>query len=199
MDAAPFDRGDRGAFELIFSGFRLNLPSLLRLGAIYLLATLAVFGASTLVDGGLLLQTIMKGQKVSIETLNESNLIAALQLALLLFMPVMMAYWFAPLLAAWADMPAGKSLFFSFFACLRNWRPFLVYGLGVMLISTVLPGLILGAAAAVSDSAINLISVAVFMVLVFVFVPTLFASFYVSARDIFVEFGPNDGPPGRVG
>lgn len=192
------DRGERAAFELILSGFRLNLPSLMRLGAIYLLATLAVFGASTLVDGGLLLQAVMKGQKISIETLGESNLIAALQLALLLFMPVMMAYWFAPLLAAWADMPAGKSLFFSFFACLRNWRPFLVYGLGVTLISTVLPGLILGAAASVSNSAINLLSVAVFLVLIFVFVPTLFASFYVSARDIFVEFAPGDVRPDNV-
>ena len=193
------DRGERGAFDLIFSGFRLNLPCLLRLGAIYLLATLAVFGASTLVDGGLLWQTMMKGQKFSIETLRESNLIAALQLALVLFMPVTMAYWFAPLLAAWGDMPARKSLFFSFFACLRNWRPFLVYGLGIALISAVLPGLILGAAAAVSESAMNVTSVAVVLVLVFVFVPTLFASFYVSARDIFVEFGRHDLRPGRAG
>lgn len=192
------DRGAGGAFDMIFSGFRLNLPSLLRLGAIYLLATLAVFGASTLVDGGLLLQAVMKGQKVSIETLSESNLIAALQLALLLFMPVMMAYWFAPLLTAWADMPAGKALFFSFFACLRNWRAFLLYGLGVMLISAVLPGLILGAAASVSESAVHLVSAAVLMVLLFVFVPTLFASFYVSARDIFAEFGPDGARSARA-
>lgn len=192
------DRGDPGRFDLIFSGFRLNLPNLLRLGAIYLLLTLAVFGASTLVDDGLLWQAVMKGQKVSIETLRDSNLIAALQFALVLVIPVMMAYWFAPLLVAWADMPTGKSLFFSFFSCLRNWRPFLVYGLGVMLISAVLPGLIVGAAAAVSEAATNTVSVAVVMALVFLFVPTLFASFYVSARDVFVEFGPDDPRPGLV-
>ncbi|MBK8338349.1 MAG: hypothetical protein IPL03_18040 [Sterolibacteriaceae bacterium] len=192
------DRGERGGFDLIFSGFRLNLPSLLRLGAIYLLATLTVFGLSTLVDGGLLWQTMMKGQKVSLETFAESNLIAALELVLVLFMPVMLAYWFAPLLAAWAEMPAGKALFFSFFACMTNWRPFLVYGVGVMLISAVVPGIILGAAAAASESAISLLSVVVLLALVFVFLPTLFASFYTSARDIFVEFAPTPPRPDRA-
>lgn len=184
------DRGERGAFELIFSGFRLNLPSLLRLGAVYLLATLAVLAVTTAVDDGQLWRTAINGQKVSIEALRESNLLTALQLALVLFVPVMMAYWFAPLLAAWADLPTAKSLFFSFFACLRNWRAFLVYSIGIMLISAVLPGLLLGAAAAVSEPAINILSMVLLLVLVFVFAPTLFASFYVSACDIFIDFNP---------
>ncbi|MBK7238439.1 MAG: BPSS1780 family membrane protein [Candidatus Methylophosphatis roskildensis] len=192
------DRGDPGRFDLMFSGFRLNLPNLLRLGAIYFLFTLAVLGASTLVDDGLLWQAAIKGQKITAETLRDTNLMAALQFALVLAMPVTMANWFAPLLVAWADMPTGKSLFFSFFSCLRNWRPFLIYGLGVMLISAVLPGLIVGAAAAVSEAASNMVSVAVVMVLVFLFVPTLFASFYVSARDVFVEFAPDVSRPGHV-
>ena len=60
------------------------------------------------------------------------------------------------------------------------------------------PGLIVGAAAAVSEAASNMVSVAVVMVLVFLFVPTLFASFYVSARDVFVEFAPDVSRPGHV-
>ena len=39
-----------------------------------------------------------------------------------------MAFWFAPVLAAWQHMGAAKSLFFSFFAGWRNWRAFIVYG-----------------------------------------------------------------------
>ena len=33
-------------------------------------------------------------------------------------------YWFAPALAGWWKLPAPKAMFFSFYACLRNWRPF---------------------------------------------------------------------------
>jgi hypothetical protein len=39
---------------------------------------------------------------------------------LALWVPLQMALWFAPPLVAWYAMPAGKSLFFSFFACWRN-------------------------------------------------------------------------------
>lgn len=183
------ERGNPVAFELMISGFRLNLPSLIRLGAIYLIVTLAVLGVSTLVDGGQLLSAMNKGPDALMEAIKEPRTVAALQLMLLLFIPIVMAYWFAPLLAAWSDMPTGKSLFFSFFACLRNWKAFTVYGVGVLLISTILPGMILGVMSSVADRAINIFSIAIVLALMFVFVPTLFASFYVSARDIFVEFG----------
>ena len=64
--------------------------------------------------------------------------------------------------------------------------------------SAVVPGIILGAAAAVSESAISLLSVVILLALVFVFLPTLFASFYTGARDIFVEFAPTPPRSGRA-
>src|SRR5438094_9392625 len=42
--------------------------------------------------------------------------------------PVLMAFWFATVLAAWNRIGAAQSLFYSFFAVLRNWRAFFVYG-----------------------------------------------------------------------
>ena len=101
--------------------------------------------------------------------------------------PLLMAFWFAPLLAAWDDMPAAQALFFSFIACARNWRPFLVYGLGVAFISAILPGIVLGIVGAVSAPMQKMVAVAMSLPLLFVFVPTLFASFYVSYRDVFVR------------
>lgn len=47
--------------------------------------------------------------------------------SLLLAIPLEMSMWFAPALVAWHQMPAGKALFFSFFACWRNRAPMLVY------------------------------------------------------------------------
>jgi hypothetical protein len=35
-----------------------------------------------------------------------------------------MAYWYAPVLAGWHGLSPAKALFFSFVACLRNWRAF---------------------------------------------------------------------------
>ena len=46
--------------------------------------------------------------------------------------PLMMAYWFAPLLAGWGRVSAVKAMFFSFVACWRNWRAFFAYGLSLI-------------------------------------------------------------------
>lgn len=37
-----------------------------------------------------------------------------------------MATWFAPALVTWKNMAVGKSIFYSFFGCLRNWLAILV-------------------------------------------------------------------------
>ena len=37
-----------------------------------------------------------------------------------------MATWFAPALVTWKNMTVGKSVFYSFFGCLRNWLAILV-------------------------------------------------------------------------
>ncbi|MDT3737530.1 MAG: BPSS1780 family membrane protein [Denitratisoma sp.] len=180
------ERETENGFGLLFSGFGRNRNTLLILGAAYLLGSLAVFAGSALVDGGALLGIMMAGQPPPDDLLESDRLVVALQVTLVLMVPVLMAFWFAPMLAAWNDLPAGKALFFSFVACARNWRPFLVYGLGVAFISAILPGIVLGIAGATSAPLAKMVAVAMSLPLLFVFVPTLFASFYVSYRDVFV-------------
>ena len=181
------EREAQNGFGLLFSGFRKNRNALLVLGAVYLAGSLGVFAGSALVDGGALLGIMMAGQQPPEDILQSDQLMLALQVTLILMVPLLMAFWFAPLLAAWEDMPAVKALFFSFIACARNWRPFLVYGLGVAFISAILPGIVLGIVGAVSAPMQKMVAVAMSLPLLFVFVPTLFASFYVSYRDVFVR------------
>ena len=181
------ERQAQNGFGLLFSGFRKNRNALLVLGAVYLAGSLGVFAGSALVDGGALLGIMMAGQQPPEDILQSDQLMLALQVTLILMVPLLMAFWFAPLLAAWDDMPAAKALFFSFIACARNWRPFLVYGLGVAFISAILPGIVLGIVGAVSAPMQKMVAVAMSLPLLFVFVPTLFASFYVSYRDVFVR------------
>ena len=181
------ERGVENGFGLLFSGFQKNGRVLIILGAAYLAGTLAVFAMSALFDGGALFGIMMAGQQPPEDLLQSDQLMLALQMALILMVPLLMAFWFAPLLAAWEGMSPMKAIFFSFIACARNWRPFLFYGMGVAFISAILPGIVLGVVGALSAPLLRMVAVAISLPLLFVFVPTLFASFYVSYRDVFVH------------
>lgn len=181
------ERGEPAQFDLLFSGFRDHLRALIVLGALYLVGSIAVLASSALIDGGLLLEIMLAGRQPDPDELQGAQLMLALQTALVFMVPLLMAFWFAPLLAAWHDQPPAKALFFSFIACWRNWRAFLVYGAGVALISAILPGIVLGLFGAFSDYLLKVLAVALTMPILFVFLPTLFASFYVSYRDVFVS------------
>jgi hypothetical protein len=97
---------------------------------------------------------------------------------------VMMMFWFAPVLAAWHDAGAAKALFYSFFACLLNWRAFLAYGAVTALAMVAFPLAAVSALLLLSGGAkVKLISLV--LPLVILLLPTLFASFYASYRDVF--------------
>jgi hypothetical protein len=70
----------------------------------------------------------------------------ALAASLCIWLPLQMTIWFSPVLCAWHGMPAGKALFFSFFACWRNRAPMLVFLLA--LIGTFFAAMVLFAALA---------------------------------------------------
>jgi hypothetical protein len=177
------------SMALLLSGFRENLNPLLVLGALYLLATLAVLGTSALADGGLLARWMLFGTRPTQEALTEGSLLQAVALASLVYSPVLMGYWFAPTLTAWREMGAAQSLFYSFFATLRNWRAFFVYGLGLGLIGGIAPTVVLILAMAVRPSSPLLSGILIYSVVpaVLMLVPTLFASFYKSYDDIFSD------------
>jgi hypothetical protein len=168
---------------------------LVRLGGIYLAATLIILMVSQFADGGVLLKWMLVNQPPAEADLGESGIGNAILLAMVLYLPVLMAFWFAPVLVAWHDMSATKSLFYSFFACLRNWRAFAAYGFAWVLLGGLLPGT-LGTALAIAISG-GAPNPAVSQTLLFGFllmlVPTLFASFYASYRDIFAA--PAATPP----
>ena len=181
------ERGTPLGPQLLFSGFASNLRSLLTLGAIYLAAVVAILGLSALADDGALMAMMLAGQKPDAETVSSGSLLLATEIALVLLCPLIMAYWYAPVLAGWHGLSPAKALFFSFVACLRNWRPFLVYSLAIGVVATLVPGIVLGILAALLPSGASLVLVLMMVLLILVLAPTLFASFYVSNRDVFVS------------
>ena len=174
---------------LLFAGFRRKLPTLLTLGGLYLLAIMLVLGISALVDGGALANWVIYGTAPDAAAIRDGSLSTALIVAAAAGTPVVMAFWFAPVLAAWDGMGTAKALFFSFFAGWRNWRAFLFYGAVLALAGAAL-SVALVTAAAVLRAHPDLLRLGL-ITAVLVTMPTLFGSFYAAYRDIF----PHDTPP----
>lgn len=176
---------------LLFSGFGVRLPALLLLGAGYLLATLAILSLSALADAGALMQFILSGKNPDEAAVDSGSFLVATQLALVFLIPLVMAYWYAPVLVAWHGFPVGKALFFSFVACLRNWRAFLAYGLSIILFGGFLPGIALALLGLLFPQGIKFLTAVFSVPLLLILAPTLYASFYVSYRDVFVGIDEN--------
>lgn len=183
------DRGLPIGVQTLYGSFRENPRTLLALGALYLCCTLGVLGMSVLVDGGDLFRVLILNAKPDPASLENSNLVYAALFVMVLMLPIMAAWWFAPTLAAWHKLSLVKSLFFSFIACQMNWRPFLTYGLGLVLVSGILPALLLGLLLLFLPGAANFAQAVVMMPLMLFVAPAIFASFYASYRDI---FGPSE-------
>lgn len=170
---------------LLFAGFRTRLSTLITLGGLYLLSLVLVLGISALADQGALARWVVYGTPPTAQAVRDGSLSSALIIAAVAGTPVVMAFWFAPVLVAWDGMGAAKALFFSFFASWRNWRAFLVYG----------------AVLALAGMALSMALVAITLLLrghpevlrlgmiaaILVTMPTLFGSFYAAYRDVFPQ------------
>jgi len=181
---------------LLFAGFRWRLATLITMGGLYLLSIVLVLGISALADGGILAKWVVYGIPPSEAALRDGRLSSALMLAAVAGTPVVMAFWFAPVLAAWDGMGAAKALFFSFFAGWRNWRAFLVYGALLVLAAALFSVLLVSVAVMVRGHPGMLR--AGLLAAILVTMPILFGSFYAAYRDVFppdVPSVPGAGPP----
>jgi len=167
---------------LLFDGFRHHLRSQIILGVVYLACLGLVLAATALADEGALASWMLAGRRPADEVLQSEEFLTALLAAAALYAPVLMMFWFAPLLAAWHGTGPAKAIFFSFFACLMNWRAFLAYGTATALLALALP---LAVLSVVMMASLKVAAMSLVFPLLIVLLPTLFASFYASYRDVF--------------
>ena len=183
--------------KMLLEGFRQGGAPLVKLGGLYLMCMLLVLGMSALADGGVMLRWMLFGATPPDAAILDGSLAGGLALAALVATPVLMAFWFSPVLVAWRGLGPAQALFYSFFASLRNWRAFAVYGATVALVAFSLSLLLAGLVPLLKDTAmkglIALLPVALVMLNV-VMLPVLFSSFYFSFRDIFPD-EPEPAPP----
>ena len=155
-----------GELELahLFAGFKEQTGNLIVVGALAIGAWIIVMVPVVLIAGTGAVMALLRGDAAGAAAMGGGVLLAWL-VALALSIPIYMALWFAPALVVLRGMAPVAALQESFFGCLKNILPFLVYSIVLMVLGIVasiplgLGWLVLG--------------------------PTLIASVYVSYRDIF--------------
>ena len=161
----------------LFAGFREHATPLVTVGGVYLVGTVIVVEIVLVVAGGSMLPAVLTKPGTDIETLRAAarSMAVALAIGAAVYLPVLMAVWFAPLLVVFNGLAPVAAMKLSFTACVSNTVPFLVYGVAVLMAWIVLSlPAALGAAGALLAAALLVASI-----------PVLICSVYMSYRDIF--------------
>ena len=128
--------------RLLFQGFRTGdaqaWKPLLILGGLNLVTTLGALMLASLVDDGTLMRLITGQVERDDPGLAEIDLMIAAAVFLVLYTPIQMALWFAPLFVAWHRIAPVKAMFFSLVAVWRNRSAFMIYALGWLAIAVAL-------------------------------------------------------------
>lgn len=155
-----------GGLELghLFAGFKEQTANLIVLGAltiggmfIVMLPVIAIVGTGAFFGA-------MRGDAAGMVAIGGSFVLAWL-VAMALSIPIYMALWFAPALVVLRGLAPVAAVKESFFGCLKNIVPFLIYGI-VMLV-------------------LSIFATIPFLLGWLVLLPVLIASVYVAYRDIY--------------
>lgn len=197
LGAQAQQRGERLRIGAAFDGFSKQGTQLALVGVLYLLGLILVFVAA-----GLVAMTAGALTAGSLEAMSSSDpeVVAAavgpgvalfLLIVLLLMVPLLMAYWFAPPLVALDGLNAVEAMRTSFRGCVKNILPFVVYGLALFFIligfSLVL-GLVSAALSALGDAAAMVIVLLMAPVML-VFAAIVVLSIYTAYLDVFHAAG----------
>jgi uncharacterized membrane protein len=169
-------------------GFQRNAGALVTLGGISLIGNLAVVMIVYALGGeafASLAKTVQQNPQITPQMAEQMQgafaiVGRAFLIATLLSLPLLMALWYAPMLVYFQDMGPLAAMKSSFFACLKNTMPMLIYGLAVM--AGMFIAMPLTAALGQYDLSLWLLA------------PVVLPSLYVSFRDIYVAEAPPPAP-----
>lgn len=167
-EGRPFEIGD------LFAGFKEKVGPLILVGVLFIAAMLVLLLIAAVLFGVFLGSTgvltgLMSGDPDAFGKLMAGSIAALVLIGLVilaLYVPIAMAFWFAPSLVALQDVAPVAALRISFFACLKNFLPFLLYGVVFLVIA--------------------FIAILPFGLGILVAFPLLYASTYAAYRDIFL-------------
>jgi uncharacterized membrane protein len=166
------DRGEEPDIGHLFSAFRSHAAPLVTIGGVYLVGNIVAVGVVLMNAGGEALQVVLsKSRNEAAMAQALRDLSSGLLAGTLVFMPVLMAVWFAPLLVVFRGLAPVAAMKSSFVASWRNVLPFTLYGAAVVVLWI-------------------LASIPLMLGLI-VLLPVMVCSIYTAYKDI---YGPVDGP-----
>jgi hypothetical protein len=179
-------------FTVFFSGFGARVQPLMGLGVLHFLLTLGALALTAIGDGGVLLQFLARGTLGTPDMAvpdPEQLSTMSLVLALLAYVPIMLAFAYAPLLVAWRGFGLSKALFFSLVGTWRAWRGMLGFMAAIMTYGILLPslGMMLLTALGVSEA---LVTTFIVVPILAVLAPTVVSGFYTSYAAVLPEPQP---------
>jgi len=171
------ERGGEFEIEHLLMGFSRRFGPLLIVGLIFLVGSLVLVLVLFAFVGLSLLGAFMSGDANAVSAALVGAAIPFLLgslVVLALMIPLLAAYWFAPALVMIHDMAPLDAMKASLFGCLRNFVPFLLYGV-VMLVGAIVAAIPFGLG-------------------FLIWVPVAIASTYVAYRQIFTEDTAGEAP-----
>lgn len=173
LGCRELDRGGSLSLNHLFAGFSRNTGQLILLGLLQYVATIVIMVIAAFIvmpfTGGMgSIMHFMHGMEngaTGVPPAMFLGILLMMLISLALYVPVVMALWFAPALIILDDRTAIDALTDSFKGCLKNMMPFLIYGL---------VGLVLAIVASIP-----------LMLGWLVLLPVLLASLYLGYKDIF--------------
>jgi uncharacterized membrane protein len=161
---AEQDAGGDFSVSHLFSGFSNNVGQLMLVVVFYFILMIV---ALAIMMGGVFLFGASIPSPDAVDSVSPGAVVGIVVLSLVVLLPVIMSYVFAPALVILDDLSAFDAMKYSFIGCLKNLLPLLIY----VLMATVL--MIIGA-----------IPFGLGLLIVF---PMLTASLYAAYRDIFFD------------
>lgn len=166
LGCRALEEGNELEIAHLFAGFQRHATSLITVGGVYLVGQIVVVGLMLAASGGAV-NAVTRGADDGSMAGMMGGMLVAFAFGLAISIPLMMAVWFAPALIIFDGLAPVPALKASFGACLKNVAAFLVYGLILFVLA--------------------IVATIPFGLGVFVLVPTILGSIYVSYRDIFVQ------------
>jgi uncharacterized membrane protein len=170
LGCRSLETGGELELEHLFAGFRRHFGDLVLIGVAYLLGGIAILLVFGMFAGMSIVSAMLAGHQgdvlSSVMAASVPLAIGAL-VATALSVPLVAAYWFAPMLVMLNGVKPVDAMKASLVACFRNLLPFLVYSI-LMLLLAILAMIPVGLG-------------------LFVWAPLLVASMYASYRGVFTE------------
>ncbi|NNE36747.1 MAG: hypothetical protein HKN08_00455 [Gammaproteobacteria bacterium] len=173
LGCRDIDEGRGLQINHLFAGFSGHAGNLVLLGVLYTLGSVMIIILMAIVMfltvGLEFIRILSEGgteavlQELSLEHIR--NVLLVILTGLFFYVPLLMAFWFAPALTVLDKMGTVDAMKFSFSGCLKNIMPFLIYGIVGMMLS--------------------FLATLPFMLGWFIFTPMIMASIYHAYMDIY--------------